>query len=515
MGETSPKLSFNILPADSEVGLSAQKLLFIGQKLAGGTATANTLIQDIPNDNSWDTLFGAKSVLANMIRKARQLCTDCGYQVQIDAIALEDADDAVASSATITFSGTATATGELNIVVGSKYYHNYILSVASGKTATELATAFKALVDADTKAPFSATVSGAVVTLTFANAGSIGNDTAIYYTGNVAGISVALTPFASGATNPTVDDTLLALISNIRYQGIVSPIEYGITNIKTMLDARFNVNNKILDGVLFVDKTDTLANHKTALNALNSPNIHYQCDKLIANDDYKGSSIAEFSFAKAVYNATMRALRNSEGSQLSTIVIGQYPSDLMGGLHLNSLPFFNSRCAYLLPVNPALHWNGEEIGELKTAGGSAWSNNNADNGLVMNEQVTTYKTDNAGNADITWKYLNYRDTESAVREYRFVNFKADFAQSRMSSDTEKVVRNAFLKYYKLLAGEDNRLLREGKEAYNFYKANLKISLDYANGRVTVYCKDPIQTQLRECIGYFKVTFSLETGEAVE
>ena len=133
----------------------------------------------------------------------------------------------------------------------------------------------------------------------------------------------------------------------------------------------------------------------------------------------------------------------------------------------------------------------------------------------MNEQVTTYKTDNAGYEDITWKYLNYRDTESAVREYRFVNFKADFAQSRMSSDTEKVVRNAFLKYYKLLAGEDNRLLREGKEAYNFYKANLKISLDYANGRVTVYCLDPIQTQLRECIGYFKVTFSLETGEAVE
>ena len=128
---------------------------------------------------------------------------------QIDAIALEDANDAVASSATITFSGTATATGELNIVVGSKYYHNYILSVASGKTATELATAFKALVDADTKAPFSASISGAVVTLTFANAGSIGNDTAIYYTGNVAGISVALTPFASGATNPGQSYNLL------------------------------------------------------------------------------------------------------------------------------------------------------------------------------------------------------------------------------------------------------------------------------------------------------------------
>ena len=142
MGETSPKLNFSILPADSEVEVSAQKLLFIGQKTSGGTATAGTLIQDIPNDHSSDTLFGAKSILANMIRKARQLCTDCGYQVQIDAIALDDADSSVASSATIAFTGTATASGELNIVVGSKYYHNYTLSIASGKTASEIATAF-------------------------------------------------------------------------------------------------------------------------------------------------------------------------------------------------------------------------------------------------------------------------------------------------------------------------------------------------------------------------------------
>jgi hypothetical protein len=187
----------------------------------------------------------------------------------------------------------------------------------------------------------------------------------------------------------------------------------------------------------------------------------------------------------------------------------------MGGTHNNSLPFFNSSCPYLNAIKPQYHWKSDEIAEINNVGGSVWDNNSADNGLVMGEQLTTYKTDKAGNEDITWKYLNYRDTESAIREYRFVNFKKDFAQSRMNDDTEKVVRNAFLKYYRALSGDNFRLLRGGKDALNFYKDNLKISLDFAKGQVTVYCLDPIVTQLRECIGHFKVTFSLETGEAVE
>lgn len=515
MGNTLPRVNFNILPADVEVGVAEQKLLFIGQKLSGGTATAGQLIQDIPNDNSWDTLFGKRSILANMVRRARKLCTDCGYQVQIDAIALDDDTDAVASSSTITFTGTATATGSLNIVIGSEYNHKYKVDIALGKTATEIATAVASKITADENAPFTATSSTGTVTITFANKGTVGNGTTIYYEGAVAGVTVALTAFLNGATDPSVTSTTLSVIDGIRYQGIVSPIEYGTQAIKTELDARFNTNNKVLDGVLFVDNTDTLSNHKTALNALNSQNIHYQCDKIVSNADYKGSSIPEFSFIKAVYNATIRALRNSDGSQLSTIVIGQYPDDIMGGTHLNSLPFFNSKCAYLNAIKPPLHWKSDEISEINSAGGSVWDNNSADNGLVMGEQLTTYKTDSAGNEDITWKFLNYRDTESAVREFRFVNFKKDFAQSRMNDDTEKVVRNAFLRYYKSLSGDNYRLLRGGKASYDFYKENLKISLDFATGTVTVYCLDPIVTQLRECIGYFKVTFNLTTGEAVE
>lgn len=516
MGETLPRLNFNILPADVEVGVAEQRMLFIGQKTENGTAEASKLIQNIGNDNSWDTLFGKTSVLANMIRKARKLCTDCGYQVTIDAIALEDKNEGgeEKASATVEFDGTATATGSIYVVVGSEYDHKYKLDGVKDTTATQLATILKNKIDADDKAPFTASIQDAKVTITAENKGTLYNNTAIYTEGVLSGITATITKFDGGAGDVEVDDELLAQIENLRYQAIVSPIEYGIQDIKTELDARFNTNNKVMDGVLFVNKTDTLANHRTALSALNSQNVHYQCDKLVDADNYKGSSIPEFSYIKATLNATMRALRISENAQLSTVVIGQYPDDLMGGAHNNSLPFFNSRCAYLNAIKPQYHWKSEEITELNDNGGSVWNNNASDNGIVMGEQLTTYKTDSAGNEDITWKYLNYRDTESAVREYRFVNFKKDFAQSRMNDDTEKVVRNAFIKYYRALSSDNYRLLRGGKEALDFYKNNLKISLDFAKGQVTVYCLDPIVTQLRECIGYFKVTFSLETGEAV-
>ena len=514
MGNTLPRLNFNLVKADTEVGVSEQRMLIIGQKLDAGTATAGKLIKDIGNDNSWDDLFGAKSVIAGMIRQARKLCSFCQYQVRIDAIPLDDKESATSATGKITFSGEPKKTGDLYIIVGSEYNHKYKLGISDASTPATIATALKTAIDEDTKAPFKATVSEGVVTIAFENKGTIGNNSTLACIGNVSGISVTINGFTGGATDPEITDDVLALISNLRYNEIVSPVEYGIDKIKALLDGRFNTNNKILDGVLYLNKADTLANHKEKVKPLNSANINYQCDKLVDADDYKGASIPEFSYIKAIYNATLKALRVSDGSQLSAVLIGEEPNDLMGGIHNNSLPFFNTSCPYLNPIEADYHWLTDEITEINKVGGSVWDNNAEDNTLIMGEQLSTYKTDNAGNEDITWKFMNYRDTGSAIREYRFKNIKKDFAQSRMNDDIEKRVRNAFLKYYKTLSDNSHKLLRSDKASFKFYEQNLKISLDFANGRVTVYCLDPYVTQLRECIGYFKATFDISTGEVV-
>ena len=51
-------------------------------------------------------------------------------------------------------------------------------------------------------------------------------------------------------------------------------------------------------------------------------------------------------------------------------------------------------------------------------------NNPANTVLISNEAVTTYKTDTLGNPDVTFKYVNFVDTLSIVREYVFNNLKA-------------------------------------------------------------------------------------------
>ena len=60
MGNTLPRANFNLAPADTEVGVSEQKMLIIGQMLETGTATPKTLVKNILNDNSWEKLFGEK-----------------------------------------------------------------------------------------------------------------------------------------------------------------------------------------------------------------------------------------------------------------------------------------------------------------------------------------------------------------------------------------------------------------------------------------------------------------------
>ncbi len=304
------------------------------------------------------------------------------------------------------------------------------------------------------------------------------------------------------------------MLVNERYQGIAYPVEYGYNFGTDLLDPRFNSNNKVLDGVAFVADTDTLANHKTALNSENSENLNQLCNKTISTDDIKGSSVNEINYILATQIATIDLLRVEEGSELSQIVIGDDPQDLRGGVYNNSLPYFNTVMPFVEIIDNTLHWTSSEITEINDVGGSVVTNNLADNAVVMGEMLTTYKTDLAGNPDITWKFLNYRRTGGAIREYRFNNFKKDFSQSRMRGTIEQEIYNAFVKYYKVLASDDYKLTREDQTAYAFYLNNLLISVDFAQGTATVISRDPYVTQLREVNGFFKAVFNIATGEPV-
>src|SRR5512139_1502480 len=213
-----PKVSVSIVPATQDVSNAPQRILFVGQKVAAGTATAGALVENILNDNSEDTLFGATSMLASMIRAAKRL----NQTTQMDAISLADAGAGVAATGSVAVSGTATAAGVLTVRVGSYLNHSYSIAVAVGDTATVVGANIAAAITADTKSQVTAANVTGTVTFTAVNKGTLGNDLGIEVAGTVAGLTTVVTGMSGGATDPTLTG-VFDVIANKRYQTIVWP----------------------------------------------------------------------------------------------------------------------------------------------------------------------------------------------------------------------------------------------------------------------------------------------------
>ena len=110
-----PKTTFNLTVAPQPIENSPQKVLFLGQQVTD-TSTDRELITNIQPNGQEDTLFGRKSMLAAMIRAYRELDTIN----RVDAIPFNDAVGAVAATSTVTFVGTATASGTIIFYIQSK-----------------------------------------------------------------------------------------------------------------------------------------------------------------------------------------------------------------------------------------------------------------------------------------------------------------------------------------------------------------------------------------------------------
>ena len=158
------------------------------------------------------------------------------------------------------------------------------------------------------------------------------------------------------------------------------------------------------------------------------------------------------------------------------------------------------------------------IATIETAGGAVIGNNDAGNTVIIGQVPTTFKTDTAGNPDLTFKWLNFRDTASGAREYFFNNLKSRFAQSRLTQGdliNGRDIANALSirveveKLYQDLSGPDFVLVQAGADAIKFFKDNLTITLDLATGKATVQMIVPIVTQLRIILVTMKITFSVE------
>jgi len=508
-----PRVNFAITNANQTVSNLSQAILIVGQKTSAGTATADALTENVANGGAEDALFGADSMLAALVRanKVRN------QSIKIDAIALSDHGSGVAATGEMAFTGTATEDGTLTVIAGSERNHIYEIAVASGDTATAIGDAVETAITADTRCPVDAANTTGTVAITAVNEGTFGNSIPLEIRGTVAGVSYTVTTMASGATDPTLT-SVFDVIAQKRYQTIVWGYPSATTEVRTLLDARFNADGQVLDGVAFTGIADTYSNLLTLGNGLNSKSLVIFGDKKETETAYAGPAIVEMPLVVASYFASYRALRlDADGASVSDLVISANGAlDAFGGPALASKPYFNTPFAQLVPMKVGRGFDDSEIEALKDAGIAVIGNNIANNTVICGEVVTTYKTDSAGNPDVTFTYLNYVDTGSQAREYFFNNNRARFAQSRLTEGdvvkgrdmaNEEVIRSYNKRLYQDLSGPDFVLVEAGEDALLFFDDNLVIAINKADGEATLQMDLPIVTQLRTIIATQRIKFS--------
>lgn len=191
------------------------RLLLLGQKLAGGTATADAPVGPIGSEAEAIGLFGLGSMLVDMYRIARR---NAPFQ---PIWALPVADTGTAATATLTI----TAPGVSGVGVISVLGNRIPVSINAADTATQVAAAVVAAVNAAGIGVTASNASG-VVTFTNRHQGLLGNGLELRVKTDEPNVftttNAVATAFASGTGTPTLT-TALAGLGDQEYDWIASP----------------------------------------------------------------------------------------------------------------------------------------------------------------------------------------------------------------------------------------------------------------------------------------------------
>jgi phage tail sheath gpL-like len=409
-------LTFNTIPIDIRTGgqfleidnskalggsLVAQdrRMLFIGNKLAAGTAAANTL-QRINNPAEAAALFGRGSVLHEMLRGARE----ANKETDMWAIGLDDLVAGVQATKTLTLAGTATAAGVLKLRVNGELIS---VGVATNDAAAVVATNTAAAVNAYLNAPTTATAAAGVVTFTARHKGEFGNDIDVrvnYQRDEVlpTGLTAVVAAGVAGAGNPDVA-TALAAIANESYYTIVMPYS-DITNvdkIKLELNSRFG-GMDMRTGHLFIGRAGTHAALTTFGAARN--NVH---------ETVLGVKLPP----QGAYNWAAR---------MAAVV------EFNGAID-PARPFKSLEVPGLLAPVEADRFSRPER-ELQLRDGISTFTVDADGTVRIEQIITTYQTNPQGIEDVSYLMLNTKWTVDFMRYSFRVAVALAFPRHKLADD---------------------------------------------------------------------------------
>jgi phage tail sheath gpL-like len=248
-----------------------KKVLLIGYKTSAGSATAGVPVQ-VGADTQAAELCGSGSDAALMA--AAFLSINKVEELWIVPIA--EPASGTNWSVPVTVAGTATAAGTIDVTINGK---TLSIAVASEDTATSIAAALVAAINADTGLSVEAAASGAVVTISALVKGILGNYNGISVSASVDGVSVTVGDVTSGTGTVDIAAALTAL-GEVRYHYFAVAFDdtANITKLAAELENRYGAMRQI-GGRAFIALSGAFGSATTSgtllcqAQGINSPHI--------------------------------------------------------------------------------------------------------------------------------------------------------------------------------------------------------------------------------------------------
>lgn len=511
----NPRVTVQLLPANIVQALDERRDLLVGQLGPSATATSGVVLDNI-KQYSKSTL---KSLLGQgeLYQRALAFLGPNGGYSKVDVLGVSPAGGTTAAAAagSLAITGTATAAGTLTISLVDAKIFTVTVSIPSGSTATAAGDLVAAAINALVDKVFTAVNTTGTVAITASDKGTVGNYWGIRVSGSVAGLAVVVTQFTGGATDPTVTGILDAIGSR-RYTGISWPEYWDASKAEVvdLLEKRFNAANSIQDGVAFIGKSLTYANALSYSSGLNTQVLVAMGSGKVAT----GPACLRPADWVAAEFMGIRARRLTTGAPIADYIVATSgPLDAFGGGHTASLPYFNTPLNDTPLSNITDGYADTEQLDLINSGFTVYGVSPSEADVVMGQVVTTYKTDAAGNENVSFKYLNYVDTGSVCREVFFRVLRSTFSQSRLT-DGDLIpglnmanagsIRATLSSIYRTLANAG--LVQAGRNAEAAFISNTQVSVNLSTGTATISGPLYIVTQLRT-INY-ALQFSFAVGQ---
>ena len=426
------------------------RVLVLGQKLAGGTATANTLVR-VPSVANAAALFGVNSMLHIMMQRIY----DQAPSLEVWAIPMSDLGGGVLATGSITVATPPTASGTFYLYVGGE---RVAVGVTAGMTIAQVATAIQAAIASLVTQYVTAAVDGAItskVDLTALHKGEAYNFIDIrhsYYRNEAlpAGLTLTIAAMSAGAGNPDIT-AAIAAFGPSRWAKIAMPYtdSANLTLLENELLRRYGPTVQ-LEGMAHSWATNTLSALLTLGSGQNSP--------FVSIGGIKRVPAPPFALAARYTAMAAAAAIIDPPRQLRSLVLSNELAPSDGDL-----------------------FNGDERENLLRDGIATWTV--GDDGLMRNERaVTTYQTNGSGVLDPSYRDVETMECLHSLRADLRGYIATYYPRHKLADDGPGITNGQFIMTPKMAKGAvgargllwaQNGLI----EDYDQFLADLAVSRD--------------------------------------